>query len=700
MPTDELDAFDRLYLDHGLVTTWDGSITMLAGQRGGWRDAGQLDDEHRGPGGGPRGMGHATTVSRASRTAPPGPRMSRRSRPSSRVAESTRIPPKDAILLRGARALGWEAGADAPERDRCGDCGSCPFGCPPRGQAVRHPRPPRPRVRGRDPDRARCRRHAGPHRARSRGRRRRAPRRRSPAHRCAPARSCWPPARCARPAILAAIRRSATHRSGATCAPSGARSWRAGTTSRSTCGAARCRPRDRSSSAAREPGGTATPSNRRRVIPGSSRWPCRGRGRAAHDGGHGRLRHARAADRGDPRRRRGKRHPDRGRAASGSTIGSTTPASRRCATASCRWPGSPGRRVRARSSRSGRRRVWYDPGGRRRTRRRPASPGSRRISRRSTSPRTVVPCSRPTRWAPVRMGAEAGRTPCDPWGRVRVGGRGDAVVRGLYVGDASVFPTGVGVNPMITVMALARRARAGDPRRDLRVRPPRAAPVAAGSRGRALRPPLGRHGRCIRPRAVTISGDGDHDDRAGDDGPRPDGLLEDDRAEDDRDDRVDVGVGGHERERRLAQQPAERRERDEAADDGQVAERRPATTLGDRPRRRDDRTRRSPDMVDEDQAAGSIWAAVATSGSARQDRAMRGEQRPDATSRAARGGPPRCRSARGRPLCPSAVGPTRTATPTNPTHDADRSPAAAAARRRRAGRRWRPRPGASRSGAR
>ena len=31
MPRAELDAFDRHYLDHGLTTTWDGSITMLAG---------------------------------------------------------------------------------------------------------------------------------------------------------------------------------------------------------------------------------------------------------------------------------------------------------------------------------------------------------------------------------------------------------------------------------------------------------------------------------------------------------------------------------------------------------------------------------------------------------------------------------------------------------------------------------------------
>ena len=31
MPTNELDAFGRLYLNHGLLATWDGSVTMLAG---------------------------------------------------------------------------------------------------------------------------------------------------------------------------------------------------------------------------------------------------------------------------------------------------------------------------------------------------------------------------------------------------------------------------------------------------------------------------------------------------------------------------------------------------------------------------------------------------------------------------------------------------------------------------------------------
>ena len=57
----------------------------------------------------------------------------------------------------------------------------------------------------------------------------------------------------------------------------------------------------------------------------------------------------------------------------------------------------------------------------------------------------------------VRMGATPRDHACDPRGRLRRGGRGDAVVGGLYVGDGSLFPTGLGVNPMITIMAIARR---------------------------------------------------------------------------------------------------------------------------------------------------------------------------------------------------------------------------------------------------
>jgi choline dehydrogenase-like flavoprotein len=54
------------------------------------------------------------------------------------------------------------------------------------------------------------------------------------------------------------------------------------------------------------------------------------------------------------------------------------------------------------------------------------------------------------------MGVDARTHACDPDGRVRRGPSA-GVVAGLYVADSSLFPTAIGVNPMITVMALARR---------------------------------------------------------------------------------------------------------------------------------------------------------------------------------------------------------------------------------------------------
>jgi len=50
-----------------------------------------------------------------------------------------------------------------------------------------------------------------------------------------------------------------------------------------------------------------------------------------------------------------------------------------------------------------------------------------------------------------RMGASARSSVVDP--EHRVWG-----VKGLYVADASAFPTASGVNPMLSVMAIAHRA--------------------------------------------------------------------------------------------------------------------------------------------------------------------------------------------------------------------------------------------------
>jgi choline dehydrogenase-like flavoprotein len=57
----------------------------------------------------------------------------------------------------------------------------------------------------------------------------------------------------------------------------------------------------------------------------------------------------------------------------------------------------------------------------------------------------------------LRMGAQRANHVCDPAGRVRASRRRNRVIAGLYVADASLFPTGLGVSPMLTVMALARR---------------------------------------------------------------------------------------------------------------------------------------------------------------------------------------------------------------------------------------------------
>jgi choline dehydrogenase-like flavoprotein len=127
MPRAELDAFDRHYLNHGLTTTWDGSITMLAGTGVGggtlvnWMTCIEAPESVRDGWQREHGLegltGDAWAADVAAIEAGLG------------VAASTDIPPKDAILLRGAHALGWEAAPTRRDAVACGDCGSCGFGC-------------------------------------------------------------------------------------------------------------------------------------------------------------------------------------------------------------------------------------------------------------------------------------------------------------------------------------------------------------------------------------------------------------------------------------------------------------------------------------------------------------------------------------------------------------------------------------------
>ena len=128
MPRDELDAYGRLYLNYGLLSTWDGAITMLAGSGVGggtlvnWMTC--LDA----PGGGPRRVG-----ARARPRRPRWRRVGGRRR-------GDRARDRRGAVDRGARRRTRSSGAARPRSagnpgvirrnaTDCGDCGSCPFGC-------------------------------------------------------------------------------------------------------------------------------------------------------------------------------------------------------------------------------------------------------------------------------------------------------------------------------------------------------------------------------------------------------------------------------------------------------------------------------------------------------------------------------------------------------------------------------------------
>ncbi|HEY7702481.1 MAG TPA: GMC family oxidoreductase N-terminal domain-containing protein [Candidatus Limnocylindrales bacterium] len=128
MPRNELDAFRQLYLNHGLLSTWDGSITMLAGSAVGggtlinWSTTMEApavirDEWRREHGLADLDDGEAWTSDISALEA------------DLAVSVVRRPPPKDQAILRGAQRLGWEAAPVRRGALDCDDCGSCPFGC-------------------------------------------------------------------------------------------------------------------------------------------------------------------------------------------------------------------------------------------------------------------------------------------------------------------------------------------------------------------------------------------------------------------------------------------------------------------------------------------------------------------------------------------------------------------------------------------
>ena len=287
MPTDELDAFDRHYLNHGLLATWDGRMSMLVGERRRRRHARQLDDQHRAPRRRPRRVGDRprldgtearrgthdlAAVERGAGRQPP-PRASRRRTPRSCAA------PKPSAG-RPARRGGTPRTATTAAAAHSGACGA-------RSSRASGSTSPAPHAAGARIV-PRALRAARAHRGRARGRRRG---------------SRWPPeagepliagsraARCVvlaagRPADARAILRrpgSIIRRSAGTCGCIRSRSSPAGSARpvdmwRGTMQGARSLEFGDASRA-----GTGTPSRPRRVIPGLLALALPWEGRAAHE---------------------------------------------------------------------------------------------------------------------------------------------------------------------------------------------------------------------------------------------------------------------------------------------------------------------------------------------------------------------------------------------------------------------------------
>ena len=127
MPRSEIDAYSRLYLNHGLLSTWDGSVTILAGSGVGggtlinWMTCIDVPVDVRAEWATDHGLDGVADGEWAADVATVESELG--------VAPASVVPPKDELILRGARALGWEADRIRRNATDCGVCGSCPFGC-------------------------------------------------------------------------------------------------------------------------------------------------------------------------------------------------------------------------------------------------------------------------------------------------------------------------------------------------------------------------------------------------------------------------------------------------------------------------------------------------------------------------------------------------------------------------------------------
>ena len=126
-PTRERDAYERLYLDSGFTATSDAHIAILSGGTVGggttvnWMTSIPIPDrvrdeweEHHGV----EGIASAAFTSDLSDVLR-----------EVGAQPSVEIPPKDAALIRGAEARGWSGEKIQMNRAECGDCGTCAFGC-------------------------------------------------------------------------------------------------------------------------------------------------------------------------------------------------------------------------------------------------------------------------------------------------------------------------------------------------------------------------------------------------------------------------------------------------------------------------------------------------------------------------------------------------------------------------------------------